>query len=330
LAEWSKWVYGTRRNQIIDSPDFKVGQLSSFCLPQLQFLSLCKMQSVKIVQFTDLHHFNNGSKEDLDGFNLITSIVDRVNPDLVVFTGDIIDGRYCGSFSCFENIVRPLIHRKIFWTYVPGNHDDETELFTREDLLKVYSMPYCASRHSSTFTHSINVGPVQVYLIDSNGYLPTNSGEHTAYDYIHQDQIDWYREEATTGEVGVAFFHIPLVEYKTSSILIGKRGEEPCTPQHNSGFFKAIQEKRDIHAMFTGHDHWNDYVAELDGVWLGYGRVTGYTEPSVYSDYSNSRYCPERGGRVIKYNSSSKQLSTWIETQNGPEQGSFLVRDFLQ
>jgi len=277
------------------------------------------------VQFTDLHYFNNKSKEDQEGIDLITTIVDRVKPDLVIFTGDIIDGRYCGAFSCFENIVKPLIQRKVYWTYVPGNHDDETDLFTREDLLKIYSLPFCASQHSSSFTHSLDVGPMQIYLIDSNGYLET-SGDHAVYDYIHKDQIDWYCQHPTRGEVGVAFFHIPIIEYKTSRVLVGRRGEEPCTPKHNSGFFSAIQEKRDIHAMFTGHDHWNDFVGELDGIWLGYGRVTCSTEPSVYSDYSNSLFCPARGGRVVRYNSATKQLSTWIETAHGQEDGTHITK----
>src|SRR5690349_10470732 len=121
------------------------------------------------------------------------------------------------------------------------------------------------------------------------------------------------------------------MEYKQSRIIIGQKGEEPCTPKHNSGFFSVVQQKRDIHAMFTGHDHWNDYISELDEVWLGYGRVTGSTgklensidssctEPSIYSDYSNAKRCPERGGRVVRYDSSTKELSTWIETIKGPE-----------
>jgi len=55
-----------------------------------------------ILQFNDLHYYNNGGKEDKEGVNLIGTIAERVKPDLVVLTGDIIDGRYCGSYTCFQ------------------------------------------------------------------------------------------------------------------------------------------------------------------------------------------------------------------------------------
>jgi len=279
----------------------------------------------RIVQFTDLHHFNNGSKEDQEGIELMASIVDRVDPDLVVLSGDIIDGRHCGSHSCFSKIVAPFIERGIPWTFVPGNHDDETEVFTRQDLLSIYSLPFCASRNKETFTHSLELGPMQVYMIDSNAYIDRHE-DHPTYDYIHHEQIEWYKEHPSTGEVGVAFFHIPIVEYKKARVLIGSKGEEPCTPKYNSGFFQAIQQKRDIQAMFTGHDHWNDFVAELDDVWMGYGRVTGSTAPSIYSDFSNVSKCPFRGGRVVEYDPTTKQLSTWIENERGTEENTLLVK----
>jgi len=281
-----------------------------------------------IVQFTDLHHFNNGSQEDVEGLELMASIVDRVNPDLVVLSGDIIDGRHCGTHSCFKNIIAPFVERGIPWTFVPGNHDDETDLFTRQDLLSIYSLPFCASHNKDSFTHSLELGPMQVYMIDSNAYIDRHE-DHPTYDHIHGDQIDWYRDCPTVGEVGVAFFHIPIVEYKKARVLIGSKGEEPCTPIHNSGFFSAVQQKRDVQAMFTGHDHWNDFVAETDDIWMGYGRVTGSTAPSVYSDYSNAPRCPSRGGRIVQYDPSTKELSTWIENANGPEDGTLLSKKIL-
>jgi len=221
-----------------------------------------------------------------------------------------------------------MVERGIPWTYVPGNHDDETEIFTRQDLLNVYSLPFCASRSNTGFTHTLELGPVQVYLLDSNGYLDPNP-DHPIYDFIHEDQIEWYKRCPTTGEVGLAFFHIPIMEYKRAKVLIGNKGEQPCTPRHNSGLFDAIQKKQDIHAMFTGHDHWNDYVGELEDILLVYGRVSGHTEPSVYGDFLNSTRCPVRGGRVVQYDSSSKELITWVETTHGPEEGSHFKKKIL-
>jgi len=277
-----------------------------------------------ILQFTDLHYYNNGSREDKEGIQLIGAVAERVKPNLVVLTGDIIDGRYCKDYRCFRNVVQPLIDLGIPWTYVPGNHDDETKKFTRKDLLNVYKLPLCASSNATTFTHTIKLGPMQIYLIDSHGY-EDNTAEVLSYDFIKQNQIDWYKITKSEGEVGLAFFHIPLQEYKKSKVLIGTRGEEPCTPQYNSGFFKAIKKKRDIHALFTGHDHWNDFVSELNGIWLAYGRVSGFTTSCFYGEGATP-IKKERGGRVIRYDSSRKILSTWVENKKGVEHNTLISK----
>jgi predicted phosphodiesterase len=288
------------------------------------FLEFAKPAHNTILQFTDLHHYNNGSKEDAEGIKLIGTLAERVKPDLVVLTGDIIDARYCGNYKCFRNVVSPLIDLKIPWTYVPGNHDDETRSFTRKDLLNVYNMPLCASKNARSFNHTIHLGPLQIYLIDSHGYVD-NSAELLSYDHIKEDQIDWFSKAPITGECGIAFFHIPLIEYKKSRILVGQKGEEPCTPMYNSGFFKAVREKKDMHALFVGHDHWNDFTSVLNGVWLCYGRVSGFTYSTVYGD-KQSPANKERGGRVIRYDSGRKLLSTWVENKKGMEKESLISK----
>lgn len=64
---------------------------------------------------------------------------------------------------------------------------------------------------------------------------------------IHvDDQIEWYQKVAVKGDTAVAFFHIPIQEYHQARVLVGSRGEGPCTPAHNSGFFDAINQKGDV------------------------------------------------------------------------------------
>jgi len=294
------------------------------------FLELASSSKHTILQFTDLHHYNNGSKEDAEGIQLIGTVAERVKPDSVVLTGDIIDGRYCGNYKCFRNVVAPLIDLGIPWTYIPGNHDDETKNFTKKDLLKVLSFPLCASRFAQSFTHALRVGPMQIYLVDSNGYArqPSANLDTVTYDYIKEDQIEWYNKMKSDAEVGLAFFHIPLMEFKQSKVLVGSKGETPCTPVYNSGFFRAARDKKDIHAMFVGHDHWNDFVSELEGVWLSYGRVSGFTRSAVYGN-QNHVANKKRGGRVIRYDSSRKVLSTWVENKRGMEQDSVVSKGIV-
>jgi len=283
---------------------------------------------ITILQFTDFHYFNDGSDEDKAGLDLISSMVGRIQPHLVVFTGDIIDGRYCKTFHSMKDVIQPVVQHGVPWAYVPGNHDDETEEYTRKQMTEILSYPGCISSHANTFSNKVELGPIDIYLLDSNAYIQLEP--KVVYDFIHKADVEWYSKEPSNGEVGIAFYHIPIIEYKSARVLVGNNNEAPCTPIHNSKFFDAVKKKGDVHAMFVGHDHWNDYVSELDNIWLGYGRVTAFTPPSYYDDLKNQAKCPERGGRVIQYDSQSKTLSTWIETVKGKVPNSFISKIIQQ
>jgi len=287
----------------------------------------------KILQFTDLHFYDDKAKEDHDGIKLIEDMLMRVRPDLVILTGDIIDGpKIKSSAHALKTIVKPMIDHKIMWTYLPGNHDDESPYVTRSDLFEVMmSLPYCfvGSEKITNFDCSIELGPIQLFLLDSNAYDVHGKGKKTLYDWIHKEQIEWYKSVPVKGEIGLSFYHIPVPEFKVSKILKGYKGEEVCCPEYNSGFFEAAKEKGDIQAMIVGHDHLNDYVSELEGIWLVYGRVSGYTEPAYYANLEHLTTI-KRGCRVVEYNSENKELSTWIENYEHTETDSFISKKFTR
>jgi len=56
--------------------------------------------------------------------------LDAEKPDLVVFTGDQLNGQGTSwdSRSVIAKFAMPIIERKIPWTAVFGNHDDETDM----------------------------------------------------------------------------------------------------------------------------------------------------------------------------------------------------------
>lgn len=69
--------------------------------------------------------------------------------------------------------------------------------------------------------------------------------------------------------------HIALPEYNEvwdTRICYGDKREEVCAPKINSGFFTAMLETGHTKAVFVGHDHINDYIGDLYGILLGYGR----------------------------------------------------------
>lgn len=63
----------------------------------------------------------------------------------------------------------------------------------------------------------------------------------------------------------------PVIRLLPQSLVVGS-SKRPC------GLFDALKEAR-IPAAFCGHDHYNDYVAARDGVYMCYGRVTNNCPP---------------------------------------------------
>lgn len=65
-------------------------------------------------------------------------ILDKEKPNLVVLTGDNIDGK-CKTAEdvkkAITNITEPMESRKIPWAVVFGNHDDEHSMMNKEQMM---------------------------------------------------------------------------------------------------------------------------------------------------------------------------------------------------
>ncbi len=274
--------------------------------------------SFTIVQFTDLH-YSNGDADDVRTLDLMNMVLDVERPDLVVLTGDLLEGKRCvdpaGSFGL---IVEPMESRGIRFASVFGNHDDEGPL-TRQELLAVerrYSMSMAPSRVSCAGDYVIPVSGVgdgdpaaALYLIDSGSYAPAEVG---GYAWITAEQIEWYREMSASLLVpSLVFFHIPFPEFNDVWDRGGCRGEKHeavCCPKVNSGFFGALC-RSSARAVFVGHDHINDYEGVLGGIRLCYGRATGY------GTYGRAGFA--RGARVIRLSEGSSDVESWIRLEDG-------------
>lgn len=81
---------------------------------------------------------------------------------------------------------------------------------------------------------------------------------------------------------GLAYFHIPLPEYASfdSSNFTGQKlepdGDGISSASVNSGFFTTLVAAGDVKAVFTGHDHLNDFCGKLMGIQLCYAGGFGY------------------------------------------------------
>ncbi|KAH8979165.1 Metallo-dependent phosphatase [Lactarius hatsudake] len=140
--------------------------------------------------------------------SLLERALDAERPDLVVFTGDQLNGQGTSwdPTSVVAKFAAPVISRRIPWAAVFGNHDDEDarDSGSRRDnlvqagpedihgvgnyVLKVLSAD--ASKTHLLTMYFLDSGAYAAGFFDWLGFWPTE------YDYLRQDQIDWFLQQS--------------------------------------------------------------------------------------------------------------------------------------
>ena len=77
----------------------------------------------------------------------------------------------------------------------------------------------------------------------------------------------WERSQA--GEADA--IAVPFAVHNGDPAKYGERGEDPCNPKYNSGFFDVILEQGSTTGMYFGHDHINNFIINYKGVDFAYG-----------------------------------------------------------
>ena len=126
--------------------------------PVLQFNQNGKF---KIVQFTDTHlGYNNREVYDRS-IDVVMSVVKAEQPDLVVFTGDIVTS--APMKDGIDNLIAPLDEMGVPVMYLLGNHD-------REDELPYWDIAKIVTSHSSVINtmHSGGLDDMAVRLMSAD------------------------------------------------------------------------------------------------------------------------------------------------------------------
>lgn len=184
----------------------------------------------KIMQLSDLHlsvrhevcrdvAWNSPNKPcvaDDDTIKLIERWLDEEKPDMIVFSGDSLNGQ---GTSWDEKSVIPkwtklAIDRKIPWASIQGNHDSQSGTLTRGEQQALLSrLPYSHSRVGPTHLHDGNgagnfyvkirspkpdkIHLFTLYLLDSGEYAPRDNWhpfKFSGYDWVRPDQINWFKD----------------------------------------------------------------------------------------------------------------------------------------
>ena len=288
-------------------------------------LEFDKNGEFKIVQFTDTHI--NQKDEDISlVLNVINNVIEVEKPDLVVFTGDIVTES--NPENAFGKIAEILQSYNTNWVVVLGNHDDEHNTKRMKIAKMLTQLPYCLNEVSidifgtTNFVIPVGTGKKQslLYFMDSNAYSSLKP-KVDGYGWFDVSQIQWYKKQSksfTKANKGkplpaLAFFHIPLPEYKQvwntkELVKIGEKNEDVCSPDINTGMFAAMVEGGDVMGTFVGHDHINDYIGVLYDIALTYGRCSGAR--NAYGELPP-------GGRVIVLKEGKREFDTWIREVKG-------------
>lgn len=277
----------------------------------------------RIVQFTDTHLGNRPyNEEDLKTFHLIEKMLEELDVDLIVHTGDIIwsDG-VKDSDLIFEEVMTYFDKKQVPFAMTFGNHDAEGTA-SRKDLLEIYEKSISnkvekknhllvAGRESYTLEilkHDSDDVANVIYIMDSGGDAPLPIG---IYDWNQPEQVEWFREVSNQYRKGdgvkrnLIFQHIPIPEYWTASenIITGVNNETDeriSAPHINTGLFANMVLDGETWGMFVGHDHENNFDSLLYDIHLVYGNVSGY---NTYGDVS-------RGVRIIELDVNTRTIET--------------------
>jgi len=267
----------------------------------------------RILVFTDTHQHNTDYPEMIA---FLGEAIDYAKPDLVVFDGDNVAGSACenaqSELAAIAKIIGPVVERGVPFAFVWGNHDQEYRpggQDGRAAMMAMYqSFPGCLAYDALGDGKSVFHLPVysgadagrlvsNLWFFDSGQSAPAG---FDGYDWVHRDQIDWYRSESAAlqaqnggGKVpSLAFQHIPVPEtfeiypavpfeipnltmtvLGTSRLLVpnllkfgGVILERVSPPYYSDGQFDAWVERGDIVAAVFGHDHANDFTAQIRGI----------------------------------------------------------------
>ncbi len=267
-------------------------------------------------------------------------------------------------------------HLGVYWTFTFGNHDTEIYgTHNKQAICDFYensNFKYCLFNRGSLYdTHTTKEGfddkgagnniikvknsagliTQAIVLLDSHSYFDGDYlGIQWKYDNLHQCQVDWYAQEmdklvqqnvanggANEPIKNMAFFHIPLVEYRDAwKQVVEKHGEirnevleegEVISPEvtyyygvmgekyqarhgvTTYGVYCGYQQDEffetglthGLKAIFCGHDHYNNFSISYKGIRLTYGMSIDYLAYSgIFKVHS------QRGCTVITLNNAGE------------------------
>ena len=228
----------------------------------------------RILHITDIHEVEPEMDDDenrdnpicceKETLNVIERLVEKTNPDLVVFGGDNIGG-YWEEFTydliekTISKITKPLRDRNIPLCVVFGNHDGECGYHTEFQMMMYHEYADCRSSFNDADVYGCgnccvtikssksDKDAFAVWLIDSNDYQKDKNGR-LAYDCVHDDQIAWYEKRAEELKNANGGNPLPAILFQHMPVQQELDGYKEVTADDDYTF------ERDGKYYYFGHD----------------------------------------------------------------------------
>lgn len=285
-----------------------------------------RTKDFRILQLCDIHLSQSDIYER--HFKLIDKTITDANPNLIVLNGDSFTyadkGVVIKLFTFIDSYNIP-------WTFTYGNHDDQgyysdtyiqgilggkKKLFSNvkfvdladDDVTGRSNFAINIYERTGSAGSYVSNDLFQVYCLESHSY----NFDTIEYDFIKQDQIDWYERMVNyeTQKVGhvvpsAMYFHIPLPEFFAAwneakdghpeNILMGTTDEfgGGPLPSSDTHLFDKVKELGSTKAISCAHDHINDSVIMYQDIALCFGV---HSTDRIYYDEE------KLGGQVIILN----------------------------
>lgn len=302
----------------------------------------------KIMQFTDLHLGKYPMQaKDQQTYENMKKTIQKYNPDLLIFTGDIIYSMDSHGApnpkESFMNFITFINQFDIPSAVTFGNHDTEQKV-DREELRTIYQKyaKYQAKKkHISLIENRENYilelmctenNQVEqiFYIIDSGDYSNTDD---SYYAWVLSEQIEWFKKTAEIYKRNdqvkrnLIFQHIPIPEYWLASqnILAGNFNESMAmnlewTEKGSEEKIESLPFKNGVFSpeinsgfflqMLLNQEVWGMFVGhDHDNSFDGIykGIHLVYGQSSGYNSYGSE----SKGARMIELDNKNQTIETY-------------------
>ena len=260
---------------------------------KLKFNSDGKFVILQVSDAQDMHIPRRGMFKMLDKF------YDKINPDLIVLTGDNILGNHIndapignrknvktkkGTLKRMKKalgyLLNPIEKRKIPFAFVYGNHDDMNCISKKEQAEIYGSYGYCVLYNLKNDNIDCDTYNIPIYssssdklaynirMLDSAG---ADDNGNNCFEYVKPETIEWYENKSKELEkengspvMSLMFQHIPVPQ--TKELFVECDEKDKLAVKGRDGKFYKLDENKASGFAFEYAETTSEDFGQLDAI----------------------------------------------------------------